>query len=95
MIKRDRTRRPLHRDDQRQFADQRTGPGHDFGAAVVDAERTALDDRAVEAVAEARAGGIESADSNTYARSFDLAGTVGMFEVRHDAEHRLAREAAV
>ena len=32
--------------------------------------------------------GIESADGNTYARSFDLAGTVGMFEVRHDAEHR-------
>ena len=44
MIKRDRTRRPLHRDDQRQFADQGTGARNDFGAAVLDADRAALND---------------------------------------------------
>src|SRR3982751_5038159 len=44
MIKRDRTRRPLHRDDQRQFADQGTGARNDLGAAVLDADRTTLND---------------------------------------------------
>ena len=32
--------------------------------------------------------GIEAADGDTYARAFDLSGTTGMFEVRHDPEHR-------
>ena len=44
MIKRDCARRPLHRDDQRQFADQGAGARDDFGAAVLDAKRTALND---------------------------------------------------
>ena len=44
MIERDRARRALHRNDQRQFADQRTGPRNDFSAAVLDAERAALND---------------------------------------------------
>ena len=32
--------------------------------------------------------GLEAADGDTYARAFDLSGTTGMFEVRHDPDHR-------
>ena len=35
MLQRDRGRGPLHRDDQRQLADQRPGTRDDFGAAAV------------------------------------------------------------
>ena len=44
---RGRGRRPLHRDDQREFADQRAGAGDRLGAAaVLDPERAALNDKA-------------------------------------------------
>ena len=44
MFDRDGAGRPPHRDDQRQFADQRAGPCNDFGTAILDPDRAALDD---------------------------------------------------